>query len=212
LILDYGEVLSLPQHPDAIATMAATLGAPADAFAVAYWRHRRAYDLGLPASEYWQRVANDLSSDGNAPVADLIAADVASWMTFREEMWQLAATARATGIRTAVLSNGIREVLARLDVDRPLANHFDIVVISYEVGCVKPDPRIYLITLDRLGVAPANALFVDDRAENIDGARRLGIDTFHFTGPNRFEELTRRIGGSGGKRTAVASLTVQLAV
>ena len=194
LILDYGEVLSLPQHPDAIARMAAQLDVPVERFTQAYWRHRRSYDLGLPAREYWRRVASDLSIDGDPPAADLIAIDVASWMSFREEMWQLAAVARAAGIRTAVLSNGIREVLAQLDVERPLPAHFDVVVISCDVGCAKPDPRIYQITLDRLGVAPADALFVDDRAENIEGARQLAIETLHFTGPERIDELKSRIG------------------
>jgi putative hydrolase of the HAD superfamily len=145
LILDYGEVLSLPQHPDAIARMAAQLDVPTERFAQAYWRHRRSYDLGLPAHEYWQRVASELSIDGNPPAEDLIAIDVASWMSFRDEMWQLAAEARAAGIRTAVLSNGIREVLAQLDIERPLSAHFDVVVISYAVGCAKPDPLIYQI-------------------------------------------------------------------
>jgi putative hydrolase of the HAD superfamily len=194
LILDYGEVLSLPQHPDAIARMAAQLDVPSERFAQAYWRHRRSYDLGLPGREYWRRVASDLSIDGDPPAADLIAIDVASWMSFREEMWQLAADARAAGIRTAVLSNGIREVLAQLDIERPLPAHFDVVVISFDVGCAKPDPQIYQITLDRLCVAPGDALFVDDRAENIEGARQLGIETLHFTAPERIDELKRRIG------------------
>jgi putative hydrolase of the HAD superfamily len=193
LILDYGEVLSLPQPPKALARMAETIGANTDAFAPAYWRHRRAYDLGLPAGEYWQRVADDLSIAGRPPVTELVALDVDSWMSFREEMWQFAAEARAGGIRTAVLSNGIRDVLARLDVERPLTAHFDVVVISFEVGCVKPDPEIFQLTLDRLGVAPADALFVDDRLENIEGARRLGIDTFHFTGAYPMDGLRRRI-------------------
>jgi putative hydrolase of the HAD superfamily len=194
LILDYGEVLSLPQHPDAIARMAAQLDVPSERFAQAYWRHRRSYDLGLPGREYWRRVASDLSIDRDPPAADLIAIDVASWMSFREEMWQLAADARAAGIRTAVLSNGIREVLAQLDIERPLPAHFDVVVISFDVGCAKPDPQIYQITLDRLGVAPGDALFVDDRAENMEGARQLGIETLHFTAPERIDELKRRIG------------------
>jgi putative hydrolase of the HAD superfamily len=193
LILDYGEVLSLPQHPDAIARMAAQLGVPPERFAPAYWRHRRSYDLGLPAHEYWQRVASDLSINGNPPAEDLIAIDVASWMSFRDEMWQLAADARAAGIRIAVLSNGIREVLAQLDIERPLPAHFDVVVISFDVGCAKPDAQIYQITLDRLGVAPADALFVDDRAENIEGARRLGIGTLHFEGPHLIDELRWRM-------------------
>jgi FMN phosphatase YigB (HAD superfamily) len=41
---------------------------------------------------------------------------------------------------------------------------------------------------------PERALFVDDRLENIDAARRLGIDTLHFTGGDRIEELRRRLG------------------
>lgn len=193
LILDYGEVLSLPQRRDAIERMAAKLGVPADAFAPAYWQHRRSYDLGLHADEYWHRVARDLGVGGSLAIADLIAIDVDSWMSYREEMWQLAADVRAAGLRTAVLSNGIREVVARLDAERPLPAHFDVVVISYEVGCAKPEPRIFEITLDRLGVPPEQALFVDDRAENIEGARRLGIDTFHFTGANHLEELRKRV-------------------
>ena len=115
-------------------------------------------------------------------------------MSFREDMWRLAADARAAGIRTAVLSNGIREVLARLDAERPLPARFDVVVISFEVGCAKPDPEIFQITLDRLGVAADRALFVDDRQENIDAAGRLGIETLHFTGAHRMEELKRRLG------------------
>jgi HAD superfamily hydrolase (TIGR01509 family) len=68
-----------------------------------------------------------------------------------------------------------------------------VVVISYEVGCAKPEPRIFEIALDRLGVAPSHALFVDDREENIEGARRLGIETFHFTGADSVEALKKRM-------------------
>ena len=89
-------------------SIADRLGAVPEAFAPVYWRHRRAYDLGLSAGEYWRRVATDLSLAGTPPADDLIAIVVDSWMSFRVEMWQLAAGARAAGIRTAVLSNGIR--------------------------------------------------------------------------------------------------------
>ena len=193
LILDYGEVLSLPQRPDAIARMAALFDVAPEVFAPVYWRHRRAYDLGLPAADYWQRVATDLSIDTAPRTEALTEVDVDSWMSFREDVWELAREARAAGIRTAVLSNGIRDVLARLDRERPLPAHFDVVVISYEVGCAKPDAQIYEITLDRLGVAADRALFVDDRVENIEGARRVGIGTLHFTGADPIGELRRRM-------------------
>jgi len=59
LILDYGEVLSLPQPADALPGMAAAAQAAALPFADAYWRYRGDYDRGMPATEYWQSVLAD---------------------------------------------------------------------------------------------------------------------------------------------------------
>lgn len=52
---------------------------------------------------------------------------------------------------------------------------FDAVVFSYEVGCRKPDPRIYNLTLERMGVAAENAIFIDDRPRCIEGAQAVGL-------------------------------------
>jgi HAD superfamily hydrolase (TIGR01509 family) len=58
---------------------------------------------------------------------------------------------------------------------------FDVYVNSAEVGMAKPDPAIYELTLDRLGVAPYEAVFADDTVRNTDGANLLGIHTVVFT-------------------------------
>jgi putative hydrolase of the HAD superfamily len=50
------------------------------------------------------------------------------------------------------------------------------------VQLAKPEPEIYRVTLSRLGVPASEALFVDDRIENIETARELGLRTLHFTG------------------------------
>ncbi len=81
-----------------------------------------------------------------------------------------------------MLSNGVPEIVARIRADHDLASLFDAVVISYEVQLAKPEPEIYRVALDRLGVPAFDALFVDDRAENIDAARELGLQTLLFTG------------------------------
>ena len=52
---------------------------------------------------------------------------------------------------------------------------FDVILFSAEVGLRKPDPRYYGLALERLGVAAAEAVFVDDRQVNIDGAGAMGI-------------------------------------
>jgi putative hydrolase of the HAD superfamily len=183
LILDYGEVLSHPMRPGAMALMASQLDMPDTELTQAYWRHRREYDLGMPARDYWTLVVQDLGGTlDDGLLGSLIAIDVDSWTDYRDEMWTLAATFRASGGKVGMLSNGVVEIVERIRADHDLPSLFDAVVISYEEQLAKPEPEIYRVALDRLGVAAFDALFVDDRAENIDAARELGLRTLLFTG------------------------------
>mgnify|MGYP000144327550 FL=1 len=79
--------------------------------------------------------------------------------------------ARAGGVPTGLISNswglGIYE---RAPIDL-----FDDTVISGDVGLHKPQPEIYLLACERLGVAPAESVFVDDLRENIEGAEAVGM-------------------------------------
>ncbi len=194
LILDYGEVLTRPQRVECILAMAARVDASVDVFQRAYWDHRRAYDAGLPAVAYWQRVLATLRPmpSPSAPASTiewLIASDITSWTDYREDVWAVARQFRAGGGRTGFLSNGVPEIMARVRADRALDAAFDAVVVSSEVGVTKPHPRIFEICLARLGVAPHQALFVDDRTDNIEAAARLGLRTLHFAGPDAVPRL-----------------------
>jgi len=199
LILDYGNVLSRPQDEGWFAAAAARIGTTAESLRAAYWQHRHDYDAGLPARRYWERVLGAVggargSAAGDAELAWLVERDIGSWAHYRDEVWALAAAFRAAGGRTALLSNSGPEVMARVRADHPLEALFDVVVISCEVGLTKPDPRIYRYTLDRLALPPADALFVDDRADNVEGARRVGLETLHFDGPDALDRLRARLG------------------
>jgi len=101
----------------------------------------------------------------------------------------LAAEFRRDGGRTAFLSNSGPEMMARVRTRRPLEARFDAVVISCEVGLSKPDPRIYELCLERLALPAASTLFVDDRADNVEGAARIGLRTLQFEGPDALERL-----------------------
>ena len=61
------------------------------------------------------------------------------------------------------------------------ADAFDAMVISAEVGLMKPDEAIYRHALEQFGVAPEEAVFVDDFPENVEGARAVGMQVIHFT-------------------------------
>jgi putative hydrolase of the HAD superfamily len=98
----------------------------------------------------------------------------------------------ASGISTGLISNSWgttrypRELLAEL---------FDGVVISGEVGIRKPAPRIYELGAEAIGLAPAECVFVDDLPFNLPPAEELGMATVHHTGPETtIPELERLLG------------------
>jgi putative hydrolase of the HAD superfamily len=62
---------------------------------------------------------------------------------------------------------------------------FDHMVISAEVGVMKPEARIYQIALEQAGVSPDDAVFVDDFYENIEGCQAVGMHGIHFQNPEQ---------------------------
>jgi putative hydrolase of the HAD superfamily len=87
---------------------------------------------------------------------------------------------RGRGHKMAICTNNIREWEAHWRAMLPVDEIFDVVVDSAFVGSRKPEPRIYEITLERLGAAPQDAVFIDDVELNCEGARQLGITAVRF--------------------------------
>jgi 2-haloacid dehalogenase len=73
-------------------------------------------------------------------------------------------------------------------------NLFDDIVVSGEVGLVKPDPAIFRVLLDRQGLDPADAYFIDDSLANVETARSLGMTAHHFTGAGRLRAEMEGLG------------------
>jgi epoxide hydrolase-like predicted phosphatase len=82
--------------------------------------------------------------------------------------------------KTALLSNAWSN--ARHNIERLFQLHtfVDLQIFSAEEGLAKPDPRLYHLALSRLGVQPAEAIFIDDREENILAAQQIGMHTILF--------------------------------
>jgi putative hydrolase of the HAD superfamily len=87
---------------------------------------------------------------------------------------------RARGFKLAICTNNIREWEELWRAMLPVDEIFDVVVDSAFVGSRKPEPRIYEITLERLGASPQTALFIDDVEVNCEGARQLGMRAIRF--------------------------------
>ena len=96
--------------------------------------------------------------------------------SIRQDMIELAREARAAGIKTAIVTNNVKEFGDGWRSMLPVDELFDAVIDSAHVGVRKPDPRIFAMALERLGgVKPENAVFLDDFHGNVVAAEKVGI-------------------------------------
>ena len=112
-----------------------------------------------------------------------------------EQMIDYMRSLRERGHRLAICTNNVREWEPRWRAMLPIDEIFDVVVDSAFVGTRKPEPRIYEITLDRVGIPADAALFIDDIELNCDAARALGIRTVWFQSTDQaIEEIEAALG------------------
>ncbi|MEO8098970.1 MAG: HAD family phosphatase [Acidobacteriota bacterium] len=184
VIFDFGNVLCFPPAPEKIIHAAATCKLPVTEFVEAFWKDRLEYDAGrLDPLEYWSRVAGPQVAAANLP--DLIRQEIHFWNDFDPRPFDWIDQLRDAGIRTAILSNLPRvlsEELRAIDFrGQPFLQHFDYVTFSHELLSVKPEAAIYRHSLEGLGITGPQALFLDDKQPNVDGALAMGIQAELFT-------------------------------
>jgi putative hydrolase of the HAD superfamily len=122
----------------------------------------------LTAGDFAQRFAPLLGVSPDNLVERLFAGVVPD-----EAMLEAVRRAKTAGIKTGLISNSWGEGLA---YDPGLLEElFDAVVISGEVGLHKPQPEIFRLGAERIGVAPEGCVFVDDLRENCAGAEAVGM-------------------------------------
>lgn len=90
--------------------------------------------------------------------------------------------------KIGLLSNAFSDLRGYLENSWSIADVFDDLVISAEVGMVKPDANIFKLSLERLDVMPQQAVFIDDFLHNVEGARSLNINTVHFQNPDQAKQ------------------------
>jgi putative hydrolase of the HAD superfamily len=196
VIFDYGGVLVSHQTRQDIEKMASVARLPADVFEKYYWTDRCAYDKGLiTAEDYWNDLAKRAqTSVSPEQIADLIEGDVESWIRFDPVMYEFADRLRSEGKRIAVLSNMPHELGQTIKTRTQGFEPFHHVTLSYEVRSIKPEREIYEHCLSGIGLRADETIFLDDRLENVEGARQLGIHAIQFTSPG---EILPRLASNG---------------
>jgi len=101
--------------------------------------------------------------------------------------------------KTALLSNAWDDTRQVIVERWHIEDAFDELIISSELGMVKPDPRIFRLALDKLGVEANQAVLVDDMQRNVDGARRVGLEGICFQSPQQMKlDLERLLNNHKG--------------
>jgi len=190
VVFDYGGVLTTPVG-DSIRSWLSAEGIDPDSFTrtLRAWLGRDAPDgtpihrleTGeLPMEEFGALLAAELVRHDGAPVdPEGVLRRLFAGMRTEPLMFDLVGDLRELGVRTALLSNSWGNTYPR----EQIAELFDPIVISGEVRLRKPQPEIYHLVLDRLGVRPEHAVFVDDAKPNLAGARAVGLHTVLHTDP-----------------------------
>lgn len=91
---------------------------------------------------------------------------------------------------TAVISNYMPVLRDKITNLWQIGDAFDVLVVSSEIGVMKPDPEIYRIALEKTDTPPGQGVFIDDFIENVEGARQAGMHAIHFkAAPQALEDL-----------------------
>ncbi|MFN8007260.1 MAG: HAD family phosphatase [Terriglobia bacterium] len=96
--------------------------------------------------------------------------------------------------RLILLSNTNEIHFEYLEENYPLLRQIEEHLLSYQVGFMKPDPKIYELAIEKAGVAPDKIFFADDRHENVEAARLAGIQAIQFSSENQLRKEMKKYG------------------
>lgn len=182
VVLDYGNVISLPQRRELIDPIRQAIGYNWDRFYELYNSHRGRLDAGeldLPA--FWRQTLAEVGISATPGQLDEYArADRDSWSAINEATLAWVRALRGADYHVGLLTNMPVDFYEQVLEPAEWLTLFDTAVISGTVGMIKPHGEIFAHLVERLGVPADRALFLDDLQHNVEGARAAGLYAEQF--------------------------------
>jgi putative hydrolase of the HAD superfamily len=147
----------------------------------------------MTKEEYFRIVSRDFEFDGSYEEFAVIWSDI---FTTDDEMIALAAQLKGR-LRRFILSNTSAIHMDFIFERYPFMHTFEGYILSHEVGLLKPDRRIYEVTLERFGLTASETVFIDDILANVEGAEAVGIHGIHHRDARRTREGLTKLGIAG---------------
>jgi epoxide hydrolase-like predicted phosphatase len=203
IICDFGGVLTSPLI-DGFTAFEETSGISVEQLGIAMgkiWERDGAHPLfeletgRMTEAAFLGGLADELTAQLERPVRlDGFAEAYFRHLHPNERMIDHMRSLHARGYRMAICTNNVREWDALWRAKLPVEEIFSVVVDSGFVGMRKPEPEIYALTLERLGVTAAASLFIDDVELNCAAARELGLRAVWFRSTDQaIEEIERAL-------------------
>ena len=188
VIFDFGGVLVRTEDRKPRSDLAARLGMTYDELSALIFDSQSAIQAmkgEITAAAHWGEVQKTLGLTGaeiEQVQADFWAGDVLD-----EDLVNLLRDLRPK-YETVLLSNAWDDLRKMIADVWQIDDAFDRLVISAEIGLVKPDLAIYQWLISQLGMNPSKAVFVDDFLHNIESAQAAGLQAIHFRAPDQAQD------------------------
>jgi len=185
VIFDFGNVLTFPNDHSGILSLIREIPLEEGLFLSIYRKNRPPFDRGtISIEEYWDNVFKELSvKNPEKIIPQFIQKDTDDWTRINESVLKWQSVLREQGYTTAVLSNLPEYYGMHFRQNFPWLKKFHEIIFSCDVDSIKPEPEIYKVCIDRLGIEPSRGLFLDDMKENVIAAREAGLhaEVFEYT-------------------------------
>jgi len=181
VVFDYGGVMCYMPTPEMRAELVRISGLSADVLWELDRKYRGEWDRGtydgIGHYRFILAKAGVALDDGS--LARIVRADIESWKHIDPAALQLARDIKAAGLRVGILSNIPRD-FPKDGV--PVFAEADIAVYSCDLGLIKPETGIYEMLREKAGCVYEDIVFFDDKEDNVNKARELGIRAFLWEG------------------------------
>ena len=200
VVFDYGGVICFIPSVEMRSELVRLSGLSAEVLWELDRKYRGEWDRGTydGIGHYRRMLANAGVSLNDESLARIVRADIDSWKHIDPAALQLMRDIKASGLRLGILSNIPR------DFPRDIASHSDalpvfaeadIAVYSCDLGLIKPEAGIYEKLREKAGCLYEEIVFFDDKVDNVNKARELGIQAFLWEGA---EQARKQVSGMAG--------------
>ena len=192
VIFDWGDVLATNDRSVVVQFMCKELQLSEEEFEKANVEKRNALKEGKSETDFWIEHAKSRSISLPANWGESYTAAIKASVGTDPAMYAIIDKLKEKKIQVGILSN-INDRYVKLIRDFGFYEPFTPCLLSCEMGLEKPDPKAYELLLQALALPGEKVVFIDDKIENIEGAKKFGIDAILFQSAEQVrEELVKR--------------------